>query len=314
MDEENKDINTFNDPMVEHMDSAIVKTAGNSDATIVGIPYDGGIISHRRGARFAPNYVRNMLSTYSTFCTDHRADLSKLKIRDAGNLDTTPIDKETMEKAIFSSYPSIINSTRKLITIGGDHSITAPIIRTISKVHKGKRIGVILFDAHHDIRDPWRTNSGSWGHEILNEFGGPIYGSNFIQIGVRGFKYSSYYNDKMARLGIRYFTSLDVFSQGIMKVLKDAINLISDNVDIIYASLDIDVLDQTQGPAVSAASPGGLTSRELFYSMYELGKNEKVRYIDITEYAPPLDINDITGRIVSESMLHFLCGAAPEHQ
>lgn len=101
---------------------------------------------------------------------------------------------------------------------------------------------------------------------------------------------------------------MNVLDYGIDAIIKKALEII--DADIIYLSLDIDVIDQAYAPGVSAASPGGLTPREIFKAMYLLGLNKKVRFMDLTEYSPPLDHDDITGRVAAEALLHFMCGAS----
>ncbi|WP_084273166.1 arginase family protein [Picrophilus oshimae] len=143
---------------------------------------------------------------------------------------------------------------------------------------------------------------------MLKDNGGCLDGRNFVQIGVHGFKYSKYYYNKINDLKISYFTALNVLDYGIDAIIKKALEII--DADIIYLSLDIDVIDQAYAPGVSAASPGGLTPREIFKAMYLLGLNKKVRFMDLTEYSPPLDHDDITGRVAAEALLHFMCGAS----
>ncbi len=294
----------FNDPNVLRF-SDVNKKSDNPDIVITGIPYDGGIISHRRGSRYGPEKIRNIIDSYSTYCTDHNEDLNSLKIYDAGDINVNFIDYD-INKIIDDYYNIIKSKNSRFIAFGGDHSITEGLFKAVCKLNK--KTGMILFDAHHDIRDPWRINSGSWGNNILNGNGGCLDGKNFVQIGVRGFKYSKYYYNKIKNLNISYFTSLNVFDEGIEKIIKKAFNII--DAGIIYASLDIDVVDQAYAPGVSAASPGGLTPRELFKAMYLLGLNKRVRFVDVTEYSPPLDHDDITGRTASEAILHFMCGVS----
>ncbi|WP_084273165.1 arginase family protein [Picrophilus oshimae] len=150
---------SFNDPRVLKF-SEVNKNSENPDIVITGVPYDGVIISHRRGARYGPERIREIMNSYSSYCTDHNVDLNSLKILDAGNIDVNFIDYN-IEKIKDDYYNIIKKYNSRFIAMGGDHSITEGLFKSVCKLNK--KTGMILFDAHHDIRDPWRVNSGSWG-------------------------------------------------------------------------------------------------------------------------------------------------------
>ncbi len=302
------------DPMIHRITERVYDKSnmpGDSiHVHIAGFPSDAGIISERRGARLAPSAIRETLYGYSVYCTDHGADLSSIAIIDHGDASMPPYDyvkaHNSAEKFLQALHMEPWKG--KAIFLGGDHSLTEPIIKRIANSHPNEVIGVLLFDSHHDIREPWTYNSGSWGYNILNQNGGPISGDNFIQIGIHGLRYSAFYEDFMKENRIKYYTSNDVWRKGIDQIVLESLNKLKSKCSRIYVSVDIDVLDQAFAPGVSAASPGGLTPRELFSALYTLGKDESVIGMDMMEFSPPLDVNNITGRCASESIAHFLCG------
>lgn len=283
---------------------------------LAGFPSDAGIISERRGARMGPKAIRDALYGYSNFCTDHKASLSSIAVIDHGDAPLSPYDyveaQSTAEEFLQSLHME--NWKGKSVFLGGDHSLTEPIIKKIAALNPGEPLGVLLFDSHHDIREPWTHNSGSWGYNILKQNGGPISGDNFIEIGIHGFRYSAFYEDFMRESGIMYYTSNDVWMKGIDEIVSEALNRLKNKCSRIYVSVDIDVLDQAFAPGVSAASPGGLTPRELFSALHTLGQEKSVIGMDMMELSPPLDINNSTIRCASESIAHFLCGVSSNVQ
>ena len=279
---------------------------------MAGLPSDAGIISERRGARMAPPAIRDTLYNYSTFCNDHKASLSSIALMDHGDAPLSPYDYTEAHSAAEQFLRSLHMEKwkGKSIFLGGDHSLTEPIIKQIAASNPSETLGVLLFDSHHDIREPWTNNSGSWGYNILKQNGGPINGENFIEIGIHGLRYSAFYEDFRNQSGILYYTSNDVWKRGIDVIVSESLYRLKKKCSKIYVSVDIDVLDQAFAPGVSAASPGGLTPRELFSALYSLGKEERVIGMDMMELSPPLDINNSTRRCAAESIAHFLCGVS----
>jgi arginase family enzyme len=171
-------------------------------------------------------------------------------------------------------------------------------------------VGVVDFDTHHDIREGWERNSGLWAREVLQIQGRPIKGSNFVQVGVHGYRYSSYYHKKLKEYGVRLYSTLDVRRDGMESVVESALRSASDGTDAIYLSVDIDVLDQAFAPGTNASYPGGLMPEDLMEGVFHVGTHPLVRAMDLMEIAPPLDANNMTSRRGADVLLSFLCGLA----
>ena len=118
------------------------------DVAIVGVPFDTGV-SYRPGARFGPNHVRessrllrpyNPAANVSPFATQ--------QVVDAGDIAANPFDIEEAISSIHKSYDQLLERAKRVVTIGGDHTITLPILRSLKAKHGP--ISVVHFDAHLD--------------------------------------------------------------------------------------------------------------------------------------------------------------------
>jgi formiminoglutamase/agmatinase len=304
---------SFPDPHIRWL-SEVVKPwtgSGSIDAGILGIPFDRGVASHRQGARFGPKVVREELYASSDYCIHHGVSYSKMKLRDLGNIDVNVMDYDVTHKRVESTLEELFSLGVPIMTIGGDHSLTSPIVKGLSQAlgHK-PRIGIIDFDTHHDIREGWTRNSGLWSRELLQLPGQPVRGKNFVQIGVHGYRYSLYYHQRLQEYGVRLHTTLDVRRKGMEAVAEESLGAASDGTDAIYLTVDIDVLDQAFAPGTNAAYPGGLMPEDLMEGVFGGGKHPLVKAMDVMEIAPPLDLNNMTSRRGADVLLSFLCGMA----
>lgn len=280
-----------------------------ADAAIVGIPFDGSIDHRaRRGARLGPCFIREVLYAKSTFYLELDTDIGNLKIVDCGDVNVTTNFRES-HRRIEAALTPIFESGMVPVIIGGDHSATYPSIRALcNSMEDGKRLGVIDFDSHHDCRSGLEEVSGLWVREIQEIEKTTVRGKNIVQIGVHGSAYSQFYRDYVRKTGITVFTPIDVRKRGVDTITKEALDLASDGVDVIYVSVDIDVLDQTFAPGTLAPTPGGLTSWDVIESIIEISRHPLVRALDIMEVAPPLDADNMTSKVAAEIIMNFLCG------
>ena len=304
---------SFPDPHITWLSDVVMPWSGSAaiDVGILGIPFDRGVASHRQGARFGPKVVREELYASSDYCIHHGTTYSQMRLRDLGNVDVALMDYDETHRRVESVLTRLFELGVPIMTIGGDHSLTSPIVKALcASMGKGGRVGVIDFDTHHDVREGWERNSGLWSREVLKISGRPIRGSNFVQIGVHGYRYSSYYHRKLEEYGVRLRTTLDVRKEGMESVVEEALRSASDGTDAIYLSVDIDVLDQVFAPGTNASYPGGLVPEDLMEGVFHVGKHPLVRAMDVMEIAPPLDINNMTSRRGVDVILSFLCGLA----
>ncbi|KUP09684.1 formimidoylglutamase [Bacillus coahuilensis m2-6] len=285
---------------------------GEGVVGLMGLPLSKTSISHS-GAHLSPTTIRGVLASYSTYAVSTDHDLKDERILDVGDVWMHPTDLNESRNRIRRSVEETIERfpDRPMIYLGGDHGISYPIISGW-KNSKG-RIGVIQFDAHHDLRnveDGGRTN-GTPFRSLLED--GIMEGKHLIQIGIRDYSNSRANTEYGRSQGVTIYTMDDVLIQGITSIMKKSLDYLQKAVDVIYVSVDVDVLDQAYAPGCPAIGPGGMTSRELILGVKEAASYEKVRAMDIVEIDPTVDFRDMTSRIGAHLVLRFLEGKAKRH-
>jgi formiminoglutamase len=274
---------------------------------IIGAPLSKSSISHS-GAAFAPSTIRSMLSSYSTYSIEESIDLGDIQITDFGDIVMHPTDIVKSQNRIEETIEQLVAANRETfwIVLGGDHSISYPAISGFQK-HWGK-VGIIQFDAHHDLRnleDGGPTNGTPFRSLIESD---TINGRHLIQIGIRDFANSKAYTDYGKQQGVTIYTMKDVRSREMKDIIAESIQQLEKEVDAVYVSVDMDVLDQAFAPGCPAIGPGGMDSQSLFEAITFLGEKEIVKALDIVEIDPMMDFRDMTSRTAAWVILQFLKG------
>lgn len=275
---------------------------------IVGVPLSKPSISHS-GAAFAPDAMRTVLKNTATYAVEEELDLINLPLVDFGDVLMHVTDIQECHKRIEEAVKSVVQSNPDLVPIilGGDHSTSCPSIKGF-KAGIGGTVGVIQFDAHHDVRnrEDGGPSNGTPFRGLIES--GTLDPANLVQIGIRNFSNSKEYTRYALDQGVTVYTMKDVRERGIQALVADAYEALSQKVDTIYLSVDIDVLDQAFAPGCPAIGPGGMTTDDLFAGVKWLGTQEKTRAIDIVEIDPKLDFRDVTSRVGVFTVLSFLIG------
>lgn len=274
---------------------------------IIGAPLSKSSISHS-GAHLAPVTIRKALSTFTTYSVEEDLDLSEWNVTDLGDIVMHVTDVAQSQQRIFETLHEVYkNETNFLpIVLGGDNSITYPSIKAFSET-KGK-IGVIQFDAHHDVRnlDDGGPTNGTPFRSLLETK--VIEGRNLVQIGIRDFSNSKEYRTYVESHGVTVYTMKDVRESPVKEILMTAIEQMKKEVDVIYVSLDMDVVDQSEAPGCPAIGPGGMSAATLIEAIEFLGEQKIVRGLEIVEIDPTVDFRDMTSRLAAHVILHFLKG------
>lgn len=280
-------------------------------AGVIGIPLSKPSISHS-GASTTPASVRTAFKSFTTYSMEYGVDLQDLAVRDLGDIQMHVTDIRECHRRIEESLRALYQQQPHLIPIifGGDHSTSCPSVKAFVDRHPGKKVGIIHFDAHHDVRnfeDGGPTN-GTPFRGILES--GVVEGRNIVQIGIRGFMNSKPYHDYVMSKGVHIFTSRDVRRQGIDTVLDQALALAGDGTDILYVSFDVDVIDQAYAPGCPAIGTGGMNPWDALDALYRLGTLPQVQGLDFVCIDPTVDVRNVTSRLAVQFMLSFLAGLA----
>jgi agmatinase len=265
--------------------------AGDADVVVVGVPYDSGV-SYRPGARFGPAHVRQSSRLLRPFNPELGiAPFGVHQVVDAGDITCNPYDIGAAISQVEVAARQLMAGGRRLLAIGGDHTIALPLLRAMYARHGP--VAVLHFDAHLDT---WETYFGEpYTHgtpfrRASEE--GLIDHRHSLHVGIRGPLYGAGDLHDSERLGFATIHCAEVERDG----LAAAIRRMRQRLDAapVYVSVDIDVLDPAFAPGTGTPEAGGLTSRELLAMLRALSDLELVS-ADIVEVAPAYDHAEITG-------------------
>src|SRR5690242_5590436 len=190
------------------------------DVAIVGVPYDGGT-SYRPGARLGPREIRNQSSLIRTYNYFQKvAPFDRLNVADVGDVDAPPVSIEKAYDAIEARIGAIADAGARPIAIGGDHSITLPILRALAKRHGP--LALVQIDAHLDTWDEYfggKYFHGTPFRRAIEE--GVIDGRRFIQVGIRGPMYGEEDFEFHRQHGITVIDIDQVKDRGVGAVVED---------------------------------------------------------------------------------------------
>ncbi|SHJ26004.1 formiminoglutamase [Dethiosulfatibacter aminovorans DSM 17477] len=269
---------------------------------VLGFPWDGGASLGRPGARYAPKKVREIFGWFKNreedrmvYLVDERRTVPfhTDKIVDYGDVDIiVPSTSETFENAERQAR-EIIDKGGFPMVIGGDHSISFPIIKALHDSCQGQ-VGIIQFDAHLDLVDESKlqgkySQSSQMRRALELDRVNP---DNIVQIGVRGANYP-WYDDYLKSTGIHQYTSYEIHEGKPRDIAKEVVDLYRKNgVEKIYLTFDIDVLDPAFAPATGADEPFGLNPHQCKVMLQEF--YPIVDAFDIAEVNPLYEVNDQT--------------------
>ena len=261
------------------------------DVAILGAPFDGGV-SFRPGARFGPSAVRQASRHLRPA---YHPDLEVAPFRvlqavDAGDVPCNPFDLDEALKQIADHASELVTDRRRLIAIGGDHTVALPALRAAARRHGP--MAVVHFDAHLDTWDTYfgadRTH-GTVFRRAAEE--GLLLPDASTHVGIRGPLYDAQDLVDDARFGFSVVRASDFDRLGVAEVVGRVRERAGDAP--IYLSIDIDVLDPSAAPGTGTPEIGGFTSRELLALLRAL-PGDQIVAADVVEVSPPYDHAEIT--------------------
>ena len=280
------------------------------DVVILGVPFDSGT-SYRSGTRFGPRKIREVsLMLWGHNPTMHVTPLEQLCVVDYGDISVNPTSIEKTMTSITKTAGEILDTNTTFIALGGDHSITLPLMRAAEK--KFGPLSLVHIDAHIDTWEEEFENSpyshGTPFRNALQE--GLIREGEYIQIGIRGPLGGANDYQDAKELGAHTITIHEVFEKGLPGVLEEVHQRCKGPV---YVSLDIDSADPAYAPGTGTPEVGGLTSYHLLQLVRGLRGLNLVGF-DLVEVSPPYDHSDITAMLASNIVFEYLSLLALEKQ
>jgi agmatinase len=275
---------------------------------LAGICFDGAV-TNRPGARFGPQAIRQASHMLCDAIHPHFDATPLGQLCDAGNLLLPNTSLDTMRAALMPQAISLLKK-HHMVWLGGDHSITLPILRALNIVHGGP-VAMIHFDAHCDT---WRdhfgepSGHGTWVCEAMQE--GLLLPQASIQIGIRSAGERAareYVNTQGGRVftarqlrGLENSTQLAPMLAEIRQRMAQAGN------PMVYLTLDIDCLDPAFAPGTGTPEPGGMTTAQVLTIIEELADLNWCG-MDCVEVAPPYDHAELSSNAASVFVWTYLC-------
>jgi agmatinase len=264
----------------------------NYDATVVGVPFDGGC-TYRAGTRFGPQGIRRISALYTPYNYEKGIDLrEQMTLCDVGDVFTIPANIEKSFDQISNAIGHIASTGSMPIILGGDHSIGFPTLRGLAACTT-KNIGVIHVDRHADMQEKdmdERMHTTPYFHATMLP---NVRAKNLVQIGIGGWQVPRAAVGTMVERESNIFTMGDIEEYGIEKIAEMALDLAWDGCDAVYMSYDIDSIEAAFVPGTGWPEPGGLLPREALKLVGEVAK-EGLCGMEVVEVSPPYDHADIT--------------------
>jgi arginase len=249
--------------------------------SLVGIPFDLNS-SYLRGPAKAPPLIREALHCdASNSFNESGRDLSAGIMHDAGDLELA----ETTEEAfpvIEESISHLLAQGRPVISLGGDHSITYPIIRAFSRKFTG--LTILHFDAHPDLYDELQGNRFSHACPFARIMEERLVG-RLVQVGIRTM--NRHQQEQAQRFGVEVIEMKNLSAMASLSLSAP-----------LYLSFDMDVLDPAFAPGVSHWEPGGMSVREAISFLQ--GIPVPLAGADIVEFNPERDASGRTAMVCAK--------------
>ena len=245
---------------------------------VLGVPFDENS-SFLRGAALAPQRIREVLhSGAGNLCTESGLDLRVDKRwRELGDLELSS-DKKVFSQ-IAKAIATLLNRDARVLTLGGDHSITLPILRAYAR--KYPKLNVLHLDAHADLYDELDGNRYSHATPLLRSLEEKL-AARLVQLGIRTMTPQE--RERSKHFGVETIE---------MRYWHPDISLKFEGP--VYLTLDIDCLDPAFAPGISHHEPGGFTTRDVLGIIHDL--DVPLVGADIVEFNPERDPLGVTAMV-----------------
>ena len=308
-------VNAMKGDADEHRAGAWLEWDGRLDglqAALLGVPFDGASVV-RTGSRHGPDAVRLGLVNYTTFSSAEARGMEALRAADIGDVEVTLTDMAATFARVTSVVAGLVGRGIVPVSVGGDHSIAYPLIRGVTEgMAPGARLGVIHFDAHHDLRSAHlgAESSGVPFRKALETLPSALRGANLVQIGMAEFTNSRQFDAYARAQGITVMPGRELRHGRLLPAVERALEIAGRGTEGIYVSVDIDCIDQAQAPGTAAPNPFGLDLRDVQEALRLIGAHPKAIGMDLVEISPPFDHDNMTGRAGASLVLSYLYGLA----
>jgi guanidinobutyrase len=279
------------------------ETAAGLDVAFVGVPFDIGT-SNRPGARFGPRQIRTescLIRPYNM--ATRAAPFDSLQVADVGDVAINTFNLQKSVAIIEAAYDEILAAGCKPLTLGGDHTITLPILRALNKQHGP--LGVVHVDAHADVNDHMFGEAVAHGtpfRRAIEE--GLIDGRRMAQIGLRASGYAADDFDWPREQGVRVVQAEECWYKSLAPLMAEVREQLGDGP--VYLTFDIDGLDPAYAPGTGTPEIGGLSVQQGLEIVRGCRGLDLVGG-DLVEVAPAYDVSGNTALVAANLLFEMLC-------
>ena len=293
-------------------------------AVVAGVPIDNGIPTGRAGTRYGPRAIREaslgIPSRYETQPERTTFDVAtgkglRLKdsyeLYDAGDFNFFPTDLMKTTDSVIEGMTELTKRGAFPVVLGGDHYVTYPSFTGFAKGtaerKPGAKIGYIHIDSHMDFQDSnalgGRYNHGTMVRRISEN---PMVSySNLAWVGLNtGLKFDQALLRRAHNL--KMMTYLDNRERGIEQVMREAMEVASDGTDVVYVSVDIDVVDASEASGTGSPEFYGILASEFMQIMDMLSTYKDLAALDLCEVAPNWDHTGRTVMLATSGLVSLL--------
>ncbi|MEM9325860.1 MAG: agmatinase [Bacteroidota bacterium] len=256
---------------------------------LLGIPFDSNS-SFLKGPALAPPRIRWMdqQGSANAFAENGTEILQGLTYRDLGDMDLAGASREQAFRKIKAQAAAVIADGNHLLSIGGDHSVSYPLVSAFAERFPG--LHILHLDAHADLYEDFEGNPYSHASPFARILESSAVDS-LTQVGIRTL--NTHQREQAQRFGVQ-LVEMKSYSTAFLKDLKGP----------LYISLDLDVLDPAFAPGVSHHEPGGLSTRQVLDLLQGIDVN--VVGADMVEYNPVRDVHDMTAMVGYKMMKELM--------
>lgn len=278
-------------------------TAEGLDACFIGVPLDGGT-SYRAGTRFGPRQIRAESCLLRPFnVATGAAPFESLQVADVGDVAINTFNLLDAVRIIEEAYDGILEHNVIPLTLGGDHTITLPILRAVARRHGP--VALVHVDAHTDTNDDMfgeKIAHGTTFRRAVEE--GLLDCGRVVQIGQRAQGYASGDFQWGVDQGFRLVQAEQCWYRSLAPVMAEVRDQIGDRP--VYLTFDIDGIDPAWAPGTGTPEVGGLTAIQAL-EIVRGCRGLNIVGCDLVEVSPPYDLSGNTSQLAANLLYEMLC-------
>jgi guanidinobutyrase len=278
-------------------------TAEGLDVAFYGVPFDIGT-SNRTGARFGPRAIRAESSLLRPYHMATRAaPFDSLAIADVGDVALNTFNAPACVPIIRDFVAGVLAAGAVPLGMGGDHTVTYPILQAIAATHGP--VGIVHVDAHADVNDTMfgeKVTHGSWLRRAIEE--DLVDTARVVQIGLRGTGYAADDFDWVTSLGGRVVPAEECWHRSLAPLMAEVRAQMGDAP--VYLTFDVDGLDPSVAPGTGTPEVGGLTSVQGL-AVIRGCRGLNLVGADVVEVAPVYDTSGNTALLGANLLFEQLC-------